>query len=113
LAKRCVWRAGALRRPIRLNPTAAQAVKAYTLVRSRPLPASALVETLPLPDGAAIASASLVETVPTTANNYRPIDDEQLLALLAPRSAALIREGPDSERLIFVNPADRDGVPAN
>jgi hypothetical protein len=107
-----IWQVSS-RRPTPPPLTAVQGARAYALVRSQPLPVAALVETVPLPAGFAVASAGRIEIVRTAANNYRPIDDEQLLALLAPRAAALIREGPDSEKLIFVNPADQDGIPAN
>jgi hypothetical protein len=100
-------------RPVPPSSAASRVAQAYTLVRSQPLPESALVETVSLQTGLAVASVTRIETVRTTAHNYRLINDEQLLALLAPQSAVLIREGPDSEKLIFANPADQDGVPDN
>ena len=42
---------------------------------------------------------------------FREIDDEQLLALLAGKPAALVRRGPNQVELIFLNPEDEKGFP--
>jgi len=42
---------------------------------------------------------------------FRDINDEQLLALVAGRPAALVRPGPHQAELLFVNPEDTNGFP--
>jgi len=75
----------------------------YALVRSEALPANTLVRTSPLGADRFVASFASVSTVhtPTTDRGFRLIDDDELLALAAPRSAALIRVGPSTQELIF------------
>jgi len=41
------------------------------------------------------------------------IDDDELLSLVGSRPAALVRLGPDTEELVFVNPEDWKGFPLN
>ena len=41
------------------------------------------------------------------------INDDELLALVASRPAALVRLGPHSEQLFFVNPEDEKGFPVD
>jgi len=88
--------------------------KSYQLVHTRPFPANAVVTTRLLATEQLIASATTVVVVRTTGGgNSRVINDEELLALLSPRPAVLIRLGPDSERLIFVNSPDGKDFPPN
>ena len=68
------------------------------VVRTQPLPASALVSTAPLSTDVIVA---------TTGGQYRIIDDDELLALAAPAPVALIRCGPDCAQLVFANAEDR------
>ena len=94
-------------------PPAKAEVKSYQLVRTQPLPAYAIVATQTLSAGRLVASVATVEMVQTTAGNFRVINDDELLALVASRPAALVRVGPHSEQLVFVNPADAKGFPVN
>ena len=88
--------------------------KSYELVRTRSLPVGAIVTTRPLAAEQFIASAGTVAVVQTvTSGGFRVINDDELLALVAPRPAALIRLGPHSAQLIFVNPEDEKGFPLN
>jgi hypothetical protein len=89
--------------------------QSYQLIRSEPLPVSALVATRPPAAGQLIASVETAGVVETMAgsDNFRVINDDELLALASPRPAALVRLGPHSERLIFVNPADEKGFPVD
>jgi hypothetical protein len=86
-------------------------VASCDIVRTQPLAAAAIVSTSPL-DAArptsAFASVDVISTVPG-AGDFRVIDDELLLALAAPRLAALVRVGPGEQELIFVE----GPVPAN
>jgi hypothetical protein len=94
--------------------TAAKAVeRSYTLVRTQPLPASEIVTTRPLVIVRFVASVATVEIVQTGSADYRVIDDNQLLALLTSHPALLVRTGSHSQRLIFANPEDEKGFPAN
>ena len=96
------------------QPFASKPVKAsYQLVRTRPFPADDIVTTRSLTTSQFIASAANVEMVQTAAGNFRVINDNELLALVGQRPAALIRTGPHSEELVFVNPADAKGFPVN
>lgn len=81
----------------------------YELVQTQPLPASAIVTTHSLAGGQFIASA--IEIVQTTTGNYRVINDDELLAWIAPRPAILVRTGKNSEELVFANPEDAKGFP--
>ena len=95
-------------------PSAAKVVeKSYTLVETHPLPANDIVTTQPLASDQMVASASAVKIVQTQSGNYRVINDDELLALVASHPAVLIRTGPHSEELVFANPKDQKGFPLN
>ena len=89
--------------------------KSYVVVRTQPLPVSALVMTQPLSARQLVASVETAGVVETTAGsgNYREINDDELLALASPRPAALVRLGPGSEQLVFADSADENGFPAD
>ena len=55
----------------------------------------------------------MVVEIATVSGGYRLINDDELLALLADKPAALIRTGPHSEELVFANPEDQKGFPLN
>ena len=107
-----VWQSSP-RRPVAPMPMINAKVKSYQSVRTQPLPAGAIVATRPLPPDRLVASIATVEMVQTTAGNFRALNDDALLALIGPRPAALVRLGPHSEELVFVNPADEKGFPVN
>jgi hypothetical protein len=101
------------RRPVVLSKAApAKAGQSYTLVRSRPLLAAAMITTKPLSAGPSAAAAA-VRIVRTEPGNFRAINDDELLSLISPRPCALIRVGPHLEKLVFVNPDDEKGFPVN
>jgi hypothetical protein len=100
-------------RPVASMPVAKAKVKSYQLVRTQPLPASAIVVTQPFPTDQLVASVATVEMIQTSSGNFRVINDDELLALVAARPAALVRLGPHSEQLVFVNPEDEKGFPVN
>ena len=77
------------------------------------MPASDIVSTKSLVAADFVATAARIGVVQTTGGNYRVINDEQLLALVGKKPAILIRTGPHSEELVFVNPEDQKGIPAN
>lgn len=81
--------------------------QSYKLVRTRPLPASALVSTRNFPATGFTASVPKVIEVATVSGGFRLINDDELLALLADKPAVLIRTGPHSEELVFANPEDQ------
>jgi hypothetical protein len=94
--------------------TAKEASKSYQLILTQPLPTDSIVTTRPLARDQFIASAATVVVVQTIpGGGFRLINDDELLALLSPRPAALIRLGPNSERLILVNADDENGLPMN
>ena len=94
--------------PVGSSPLAKQIVRqSYKLVRTRPLPASALVSTRSFPATGITASVPKVIEVATVSGGFRLINDDELLALLADKPAVLIRTGPHSEELVFANPEDQ------
>jgi hypothetical protein len=107
MAALLMWRSS-LNHPNASRP----AVAAYELVHTQPLPASSIVASRPLPADRLIASVSTVQVVPTAANagEFREINDDELMALAAPRPAALVRTGPHSARLIFVDQQDQEST---
>jgi len=94
--------------PVGSMPLAKKIVRqSYDLVRTQPLPANALVRTRSLSAvGFATPLPRIIEVV-TTSGGFRLINDDELLALLADKPAALIRTGPHSEELVFANPEDQ------
>jgi hypothetical protein len=79
------------------------------VVASRPLLRAAIVVTVPLRPEQALttyASVAIIETRPDS-TPLRMIDDRELLALAAPYPVALVRVGPQSEELLFLNPKDQ------
>ena len=108
-----VWQKNVPPRSSAPASVARAAEKNYQMVRTQPLPASEIVTTQPLAGGRVITSAATIEIVQTGGPDYRVINDNQLLALLASHPAALVRVGPHSEQLVFVNPADEKGFPIN
>jgi hypothetical protein len=90
-------------------PVPAAARSSVEIVRTRPLPAGALVSTQPFPSERQATSALTVTVVTTLpgSNLLRELSDNELLALVAPRPAALVWRGPHAAELVFVNPADR------
>ena len=96
------------RQPDVSMPLAKKIVKqSYELVRTQPLPASALISTRNFPEVQSVASVSAVVEVATVSGGFRQINDNELLALLADKPAVLIRTGPNSEELVFANPEDQ------
>jgi hypothetical protein len=99
-------------KPAAIAPTTAKKVapRSYELVRTRPLPAGALIRTMKFSDAQPAASVPKVIVVATTGGGFRLINDNELLALLADKPAVLIRTGPNSEELVFANPEDQKGL---
>ena len=87
--------------------------QSYKLVRTQPLPASALVSTRSFSAAGFAVTVPKVVEVATVSGGFRLINDDQLLALLADKPAVLIRTGPHSEELVFANPEDQRGFPLN
>jgi hypothetical protein len=85
----------------------------YELVLTQPLSARAIIGTRPLSADQSISSQATVAVISTTPGGNRLINDDELLALVAPRPAALVRLGPDNEFLVFANPEDENGFPLN
>ena len=81
--------------------------QSYKLVRTQPLPASALVSTRSFSTAGFAAAVPKAVEVATVSGGFRLINDDELLALLADKPAALIRTGPHSEELVFANPEDQ------
>ena len=99
--------------PLAPIPVAKVQVKSYELIRTQPLSAGAIVVTQPLSADRLVASVATAEMVQTGSGGFRVINDDELLTLVSPRPAALVRLGPHSEQLVFANPADEKGFPVN
>ncbi|HUA38387.1 MAG TPA: hypothetical protein VMA35_08365 [Candidatus Sulfopaludibacter sp.] len=110
-----VWRENPLQKPVAPAPAPAAGPvgKSYTLVETQPLPTTDIVATRPMTSGQFIVSTADAEIVQTRGGNYRVINDDELLALVASHPAMLIRTGPHSEELVFADPKDQKGFPLN
>ena len=83
------------------------------VVTSQPVAPSMIVET---GIGAVILISSSDAHLAVVHSQFREglfqeIDDQQLLALLAGRPAALVRESPGRAELLFLDPEDAQGFP--
>jgi len=108
-----IWQKNPEHGPMAVSPMMKAPVKSYTVISTQPLPASDIVTT-PTPGSVQfVTSEPTIEVVGTTTGNFRVINDEQLLALVAAHPAVLVRTGPHSEELVFANPADAQGFPLN
>jgi hypothetical protein len=98
-----------------MPPVAKAGGRSYQLIRTEPLPVNAMVTTHPLAAGQLVASAVPVAVIETKTSRvgFRMIGDDELLTLITPRPAALVRLGPHSEQLVFANPDDEKGFPVN
>jgi hypothetical protein len=79
------------------------------VVVSQLLPPGTVIATTPLTADQVVASTpthSILQTVPGISRT-REIADAELLALLGPIPAALVRPKPHAAELVFVNPADQ------
>jgi hypothetical protein len=84
--------------------------RGYAVVVSRPLPPTALVVTRPFAADrihAPVGNTQIVQTA-SSRESVREIDDIELLELVAPKPAALVRLAPHSAELVFINPADEE-----
>ena len=79
----------------------------YVLVRTAPLPQSALIETQPFAPSGLVASAPSLSAASITTRPedraYREIDDATLLDLAGTNAAVLVRLGPHSAELVFAS----------
>ena len=90
--------------PSNIKPSPA---RPYTLVTTQPLQPDAVVQTKPFPLPNVIISSHTVQIIATSNANheFRDLNDDQLLELV-PHSAILIRQGPHTANLVFVNLPD-------
>jgi hypothetical protein len=97
------------------KPTVRPSPRSYILVRTAPLPGSAIVTTQAFSGDRILTSVTSVAEVRTSPHRerLRTIDDDTLLSLVAPRPAALVRLGPHSAKLIFVTPDGATSSDAN
>ncbi len=77
-------------------------------VTSIPFEESRIVRTRPLNEGATVSTVASIELISTKpgAELYRRITGDELLALVSPRPAALVRLGPETEALVFLASAE-------
>lgn len=87
--------------------------QSYEVVRTQPMPASALISTRAFPENNLGIPTGTVFEITTTTGGFHLINDDELLALLADKPAVLIRIGPHSEELVFANPEDRKKLLVN
>jgi hypothetical protein len=87
-------------------------VASCATIRTKVLPASAIVRTQPFGPARLIISASNVAVIWTSKGQFRFVNDDELLALVA-RPAVLVRLGAHSEILVLANPANQNGFPVN
>ena len=98
-----------------LRPTSSVHViqPALHIVSSQPLAASMVVRSKSGGVVAVSSSPTTFELVQTGSilDPFKEITDEQLLALVRGRPAALVRQGPHQAELLFLNPEDTNGFP--
>ena len=99
--------------PPQISPAEATQ-KNYAVVHSQPLPTAAVVLTRPLAINHLVASFTGIQLVQTTRDGgtIREIGDDELLGLVEPKPAALVRLGPHTAELVILNPVD-DASPPN
>jgi hypothetical protein len=87
----------------------------FVLIRTQPLPASAIIKTRQLAANGLVASHTSVKIVHTDVHGdgLRLLTDRELLAMLDSRPVVLVQVGPGASELIFANPADQNGFPLN
>jgi len=98
---------------VAIAPTPKAAEKSYTLISTQPLSPGSIIITRPPAAVPFVTSTATVTVVETSLGNFRSINDQQLLALVAAHPAVLVRTGPHSEQLVFANPDDAKGFPLN
>jgi hypothetical protein len=81
----------------------------YALIHTRPLPVENITHTQALDPSNRVTSLATVAIMHTPPDDrtVRIIGDEELLALAAPRPAALIRVGPQAQELVFADLEER------
>jgi len=90
------------------TPSAEKITKpGYQLVRTRLMPAGALIATRKFSEVESGGPVPKVIEVATVSDGFQLINDDELLALFADKPAILIRTGPHSEELVFASPDDR------
>ncbi len=74
-------------------------------VQTEALADQAIVATTTFSPDRVVESVPFIQMVQTTATSgeFRIIDDDELLSLLAPRPAMLVRIGPNAEELVFAD----------
>ena len=102
---RLVWQ----RSPDRLPMISSQA--SCEIVVSQPLAAGARVTTQVFAAERRVASVAGVDVIRTDqgSGSIQIVDDAALLVLAAPRIAALVRIGPNAQKLIFADSPEPDG----
>jgi hypothetical protein len=108
LAALCLMK---FRQPMRVvtRPVAAS----YVLVHSTPLARERIVETRRLASDALVVTRSNCTAIVGTRDGVHAMGDSELLELISPRPAILVKAEPNSEELVFLNPSDRNGFSTN
>ncbi len=100
----------------RLRPVAVESPKpAFELVRTQPLAEGTIVVTVPLPAEQLVVSAPTIPVIETAFAfaGYSEINDDELLAILAPRHPLLISCGPGCKQIIFPDSELDNRLPVN
>jgi hypothetical protein len=79
------------------------AVESVVIIETHPLDASSIISTKLLKVDQIVSSVSGAAVVRTSHQVFHLLDDRELLALVSPRPAILIRMGESSEILNFAN----------
>jgi len=74
----------------------------YQLIVSQPLAEAQLVVTQPLGAESLVVAGFATPTIHTYDGGFREVGDDELLALAAPQTAALIRRGPHEADLVLI-----------
>lgn len=115
LALLTVLGAGIWRSSIPRSPARHGTAMGCEIVTTHTLPIDVIVRTRPFDPEWRVATftgVDVVQTVPSL-DNFRFVNDDELLALAAPRSAALVRTGPHTQELIFLVPRESEASQVN
>ena len=97
------------------GPTPEATRATYAVVYTQPFSSAAIVTTRAFGDDRIVATVTTVIEVRTQrgAGGLRLVNDDELLALAAPRLPVLVRSGPDTQELIFLKETESDAKRVN
>jgi len=97
------WHGSSIKTSPAGTPQAIPLATSYHLIETQPWPVNVTVTTTEFAGVKVISSEPTIPMVATASGGFRFINDAQLLTLLEPRAALLVRTGPNSEEIVFAD----------